>query len=277
MLACFSPAITRRAAASSVAPVITATAAPCVLPAFGAHDRETGQHHRKGHILRLTDAVEALLAFAAALLALRLAGDLTARYRARRAPELAAWAASLLSYAVASAALAWGAAAGWDDRAFRVYYLAGGLLTAPLLGAGSLLLRGIRWVGPAALVYSGLAVGMMVSAPLSAPVSGTDIPEAQAHLDFVPARLTAVLANSIGTLAVVAVAVLTLRRRPFGNSLLLAGVAVAAIGSALAGLGTAASSAFAVAAVLLLYGGFLLGRAPRRVRISRLTRRSSPA
>jgi hypothetical protein len=221
--------------------------------------------------------VEALLAFAAALLALRLAGDLFGRYRARRAPELAAWAASLLSYAVASAALAWGAAAGWDDRAFRVYYVAGGLLTAPLLGAGSLLLRGIRWVGPAALVYSGLAIGMMISVPLTAHVHGTDIPKAQAHLDFVPARLTAVLANSLGTLAVVAIALLTLRRRPFGNSLLLGGVAVAAIGSALAGLGTAASSAFAVAAVLLLYGGFLLGRRPRGLRISRPTRRSSPA
>jgi hypothetical protein len=277
MLACFSSAITRRAAASSVAPVITGTAARCVLPALGARDRETRQHHRKGHNLRLTDAVEALLAFAAALLALRLAGDLVRRYRARHAPELAAWAASLLAYAVASAALAWGAAAGWDDRAFRVYYVAGGLLTAPLLGAGSLLLKGIRWAGPVALVYAGLAVGMIVSVPLTGRVSGTEIPEAQSHLELVPARLTAVLANSIGTLAVVAVALLTIRRRPFGNSLLLGGVAIAAVGSALAGLGTAASSAFAVAAVLLLYGGFLLGRAPRGLRISRLTRRSSPA
>jgi hypothetical protein len=227
--------------------------------------------------VRLTDDVEALLAFAAALLALRLAGDLVGRYRVRRAPELAAWGASLLAYAVASAALAWGAAAGWDDRAFRIYYLAGGLLTAPLLGAGSLLLKGMRLAGHAVLVYGGLAIGMMVSVPLTAHVSGGDIPEAQAHLDFVPARLMAVLANSCGTLAVVTIALLTLRQRPFGNSLLLAGVAVAAIGSALAGLGTAASSAFAVAAVLLLYGGFLFGQAPRSLRISRPTRRSSPA
>jgi hypothetical protein len=89
--------------------------------------------------------VEALLAFTAALVALRFAGDLFTRFRARRAPNLAAWAASLFAYAVASAALAWGAAAGWDDITFRVYYLAGGLITAPLLGAGSLLLRGHRW------------------------------------------------------------------------------------------------------------------------------------
>ena len=39
--------------------------------------------------------VDALLAFAAALVSLRLSGDLVRRYRRRRAPELAAWAAGL--------------------------------------------------------------------------------------------------------------------------------------------------------------------------------------
>ena len=81
--------------------------------------------------------MEALLAFAAALMALRLAGRVAARWRARRAPELLAWSSALFAYAVASAALAWGAAHGWDVRSFRVYYLFGGLVTAPLLGAGS--------------------------------------------------------------------------------------------------------------------------------------------
>jgi hypothetical protein len=206
--------------------------------------------------------VEALLAFGAALLALRLAGDLATRYRARRAPQLAAWSASLLSYAVASAALAWGAAAGWDDWAFRVYYLAGGLLTAPLLGAGSLLLRGHRWAGPVAYVYAGLAVGIAIAVPLKSPVTGSSIPEAQQHLDFVPARLLAVLGNSAGTLAVIAVALLTMRRRPLGNALIVAGVAVAATGSALAGLGEAETAAFIAAAVVLLYGGIVRSGAP---------------
>jgi hypothetical protein len=207
--------------------------------------------------------VEALLAFGAALLALRLAGDLAARFRARRAPQLAAWSASLLAYAIASAALAWGAAAGWDDRAFRVYYLAGGLLTAPLLGTGSLLLRGYRWAGPLAFAYAGLAIGTMVAVPLTASVSGTSIPEAQSHLDFMPARLVAVLGNSLGTLAVVAVALATLRRRPLGNTLIVAGVAVAAAGSGLSGLGVAETAGFVGAAAVLLYAGFLdVGRRP---------------
>jgi hypothetical protein len=201
--------------------------------------------------------VEALLAFAAALLALRLAGALAARWRARRRPELLAWTASLIAYAAASAALAWGAAAGWDEAAFRVYYLCGGLLTAPLLGIGSLLLSGRRWAAPVGLVYAGLAVGIAVAEPLTRPAGGHSIPQAQDHLDVFPARVLAIAANSLGTLAVVGIALLTIRRRPVGNGLIIAGVAVAALGSALAGLGAAETAAFTAVAVVLLYGGFV--------------------
>ena len=201
--------------------------------------------------------VETLLAFAASLIALRLAGRVASRWRSRRAPELLAWAAALLAYAVAAAALAWGAAHGWDARAFRVYYLFGGLLTAPLLGAGSLLLWRRRWAGPIALMYAGLAIGIAVAVPLHGTFAGDAIPAAQDHLDFVPARLVAVLANSIGTAAVVVVAAATFRRRPLGNALIVLGVALAAVGSALAGLGAAETAAFAVAAVVVLYAGFV--------------------
>lgn len=207
--------------------------------------------------------MEALLAFAAALLALRLAGALAGRWRARRRPELLAWTASLVAYAAASGALAWGAAAGWDEAAFRVYYLCGALLTAPLLGLGSLLLSGRRWALPVGLVYIGLAVGIAIAEPLTRPVSGHSIPQAQDHLDLFPARVLAIAANSLGTLAVVGIALLTIRRRPLGNGLIIAGVAVAALGSALAGLGAAETAAFTAVAVALLYGGFV-APAPRR-------------
>jgi hypothetical protein len=203
-------------------------------------------------------AVDALLAFAATLVALRLAAELARRWRRRRAPELAAWAASLLAFAVASAALAWGAAAGWSEPAFRIYYLCGGLLTAPLLGAGSLLRIGWRWAGPVALLYVGLAIGIATAEPLQNAVSGTDIPAAQDHLDLLPARMLAIVANTLGTAAVIGGALATLRRRPLGNALIIAGVAVAALGSALAGLGEAGTAVFAAAAAALLYGGFIV-------------------
>ena len=201
--------------------------------------------------------MDALLAFAAALVSLRLSGDLLRRFRDRRAPELAAWAAALAAYAVAAGALAWGAAAGWTDAAFRVYYLGGGLLTAALLGAGSLLLVGRRWAAPVALAYGGLAVGIALAMPLQEPISGTAIPEAQDVLDLWPARIAAIAGNSLGTLAVVVVAVTTLRSRPLGNALILAGVAVAAVGSGLAGLGVGALAPVIAAAAILLYAGFV--------------------
>jgi hypothetical protein len=212
--------------------------------------------------------VEVLLAFGAALLALRLAGSILGRWRARRAPELAAWGASLLAYAAASGALAWGAAAGWDPRAFRVYYLFGALLTAALLGTGSLLLSGRRWAGPIALVWVGLAVGIAISVPVHGVFAGSEIPAAQDHLDLLPARIAAIVANSLGTLAVVVVAATSFRRRPLGNALILAGVGVAALGSALAGLGAAGTAAFAAVAVVLLYLGFVPG-VLQRLRVGR--------
>jgi hypothetical protein len=64
--------------------------------------------------------MNALLPFAAALITFRLAGALAQRWRATRRPELLAWSFSLAAYAVAAAAIAWGEAAQWDGRAFRV-------------------------------------------------------------------------------------------------------------------------------------------------------------
>jgi hypothetical protein len=87
-------------------------------------------------------------------------------------------------------------------------------------------------------------------------VTGSELPAAQDHLDLFPARVLAIAGNSVGTLAAVVVAAATIRRRPLGNALLLAGIGVAALGSALAGLGVAGTALFAALAVVLLYGGF---------------------
>jgi hypothetical protein len=201
--------------------------------------------------------MEALVAFAAALLAFRLAGLLAARYRSSGRPELLAWSAGLAAYAVAAAAIAWGEAAGWDDRAFRVYYAAGALLTAPLLGAGSLLLVGRRRAAPMALVYVGLAVGVSLAVPVHGAFAAHGIPAAQDHLAFVPARLLAIVANIAGTLAVVVVALRSFRRRPLANGLIIAGITAAALGSGLAGLGAAGSALGIAIGAALLYLGFV--------------------
>jgi hypothetical protein len=208
--------------------------------------------------------VDALLAFAAALVSLRLSAELVRRARRRRSPAFAAWGAALAAYAAAAGALAWGAAAGWNDAAFRVYYLGGALLTAALLGVGSLLLVGRRLAAPVGIVYAGLAIGVALAVPLQLELSGTDVPEAQDVLELWPARALAIAGNSLGTLAVVAVAIVTFRRRPLGNVLVLAGVAVAALGSGLGGLGVGALAPVLAAAAVLLYAGFVAPTRPDR-------------
>jgi len=199
--------------------------------------------------------MEAILAFGAALVALRLSGRLAARWQQRREPHLALWSAGLAAYALGAAAIAWGTAAGWNEGIFRAYYLFGGLLTAALLGAGSLAGTGVRAAVPVALVYTGLAAGVALAVPLEAPLGGTSIPEAQEHLGLFPARSLAILGNVAGSLALVGVAVAGFRRRPLGNALLLAGFALAAAGSAVAGLGVAQTAAFVALAACLLYAG----------------------
>jgi hypothetical protein len=206
--------------------------------------------------------VDALLAFAAALVSLRLSAELVRRARKGRGAAFLAWAAGLAAFAAAAGALAWGAAAGWSDASFRVYYLGGALLTAPLLGAGSLLLVGRRRALPASLVYAGLAIGVALAMPLEPGISGTEVPEAQDVLDLWPARVLAIAANTVGTIAVVAVALMTFRRRPLGNALVLAGIGVAALGSALAGLGVGALAPVLAAAAILLYAGFVVPSRP---------------
>lgn len=199
--------------------------------------------------------MDALLPFAAALISLRLAGTLLGKWRERRDPATAIWAGSLAAYALASAALAWGASAGWDGRAFRAYYLFGGLLVAPLLGLGSLARAGRAWAGALALAYSGLAIGVAVAMPLHDVFPAGELPAAADHLNVLPGRVVAIAGNTLGTIAVVGVALLTLRRRPLGNALVVGAVAVAGIGSAFSGLGEAAQGAFLAAGAALLYLG----------------------
>jgi hypothetical protein len=189
-------------------------------------------------------AVDVLLSFGAALVSLRLAGLLARRRRW-------AWAGGLLAFAAASAAMTWGTAHGWDAPSFRVYYLAGALLAAPLLGIGSLSLAGRRWATPLGLVYTGLAVGVAASMPVHGSFGPTEVPNAHDHLGALP-RVVAIAGSSLGMLAVVSVALLTMRRRPLGNALLVGAVAAAAGASALTQTAVAAAAAsFAVAAALL--------------------------
>jgi len=102
---------------------------------------------------------------AAAGVALVFAFLLARLFTRRRRPYQLLWALSLLMYAVASVAVALGAANGWSRLGFQVYWLFGAVLNVPFLAAGELqlLLRNrnvqpVLWVVLAFLTAYAIAV-----------------------------------------------------------------------------------------------------------------------
>jgi len=79
---------------------------------------------------------------AAAAVALVFATALGRRFARSRRIHLAMWCGALLMYAVASLAVAVGAAAGWNGSLFEVYWILGAVLNVPLLAAGEVHLLG---------------------------------------------------------------------------------------------------------------------------------------
>jgi hypothetical protein len=74
----------------------------------------------------------------AAIVAFAFAGSLARQFARRRRSYQALWCAALLMYAIASGAVALGAANGWTAGEFRVYWALGAVLNVPFLAQGEL-------------------------------------------------------------------------------------------------------------------------------------------
>jgi cytochrome c oxidase cbb3-type subunit 1 len=162
---------------------------------------------------------DTLLPLTAAFVALLFSLMLARSYRRRPAGEKLLWAGGLVLFAVAAASEAAAQGSGWTDGLFRAYYLAGGVLTVVWLGAGSAWLQmSRRWrdVLTGALVVASLAAAAAV---LLAPVHHDAL--AAAHSGRPPANAAlgghafvwAIVLNSLGTLALVGGALLSVARR----------------------------------------------------------------
>jgi hypothetical protein len=102
---------------------------------------------------------------AAALIALAFAASLGRRFARSSRIHLAMWCVALVMYAVASSAVAAGAAVGWTRTLFEAYWILGAVLNVPLLAAGEvhLLRRGqaldlVVWIVLAFVVAYTVAV-----------------------------------------------------------------------------------------------------------------------
>lgn len=239
----------------------------------------------------------ALFALVAATISGFFALSLLRRWRASRRMQEFAWGISLGMYAVASLAVAAGAAQGWDFTTYRVFWLFGAVLTVPWLALGSIALAsGATKTGAVArALFAALVVALhpvalwatfsadLRLAPFLVPRPGdpehvtstTKIPRGAEVWDGALALPLGRYASIVGWLIVVAIAVWSSKprrgmrpppERVRANVLIAIGVSVVAIGGfALGRIGKGEAFSVALAlGVALMYAGFrLAGRAPR--------------
>ena len=225
---------------------------------------------------RTTPAVAAaLLPLGAALVALLFAALLLASFRRRPAGQKAFWAAGFALFAVAAGCEAAAQRAGWSEALFKAYYLAGGVLTVALLGAGSawllvrprardLLLGGLIVAAVAAAVTVALAP---VDHATLAGASGLRPPPNSVLGGH--AFLWAIALNSVGTVFLVGGSLLAIlrRQRVRTNVWIGAGALVVALAT---GLSRGGSYSFVYAGELLgismMFFGFRFAAAPAPAR-----------
>lgn len=204
------------------------------------------------------------------------------QYLSRRRPYQLVWSVALVMAAAGSAAYALSVMAGGQPVLFRLYYILGALWMAAYLGVGSVYLGFGPRAGRACLVLTTAAglVGtiLLAAAPLDAAAlaalqdgSGRGIIELGGA-----GRGILVAMNAFGTVAVVAVAVVSavrvLRTRgsglwAAGNLLIAAGVLIIGAAGSSAGLGQEGTMFWPVQTLgwMVTFAGFTLvnrGRAP---------------
>lgn len=226
--------------------------------------------------------MDQVFAVAAATVATGFAAQLTVSQVRRPRPHVAAWSVAMSMYALATWALAWGLIAGWGDGVFRVFYLFGAILNVVFLALGSAFLVLGRRVGAALLVaFSALGAGAAAATLGASFVPGARLDEvglpagsevfAPLSEGLASPRLWAVIANSLGTLLLVALAAYSVARfwrsnrgLAVGNLLIIGGTLAPALGGSLTGLGEAGGLS-----VSLLIGAALLWSGYRRAVQSR--------
>ena len=186
-----------------------------------------------------------------------------------RRPAFIAWTIGFALFTVAAAALWLGAANGWTDAVFRVYYLTGGILVVAYLAVGELLLvlpgrRVTRMAAATMLFVTFAAVAAVLAARVdAAALARTGATPPNDALEGTWPKVMAITLNSVGTVVLLVGSVASARRRHDPRPLLVAaGVAVIAVASTATRAGSYALFALGQAAGITL---ILLGLVTRRL------------
>lgn len=207
------------------------------------------------------------------------------RWSRRRRPHELAWTIAMALFCLAAMSLWWAEARGWSAASFRMFFAFGAVVNVPWLGLGTVYLLAGQRAGHAVmrslLVFSGFAVGVVLTAPIRGTISGTELPTGKEHFDALP-RILAAVGSSVPAVVIFAGAawsawrvlrgatpavtasatrnVSSPRRLALGNVLIALGALVLSASGTFSGrLG--ADTSFAVTLALgisILFAGFLV-------------------
>ena len=225
------------------------------------------------------------LAAASTIVAVAFGLSTLDRWLRRRRPHELAWSIAMALFAIAALALWWAESRGWSNGSFRVFFAFGAIVNVPWLGLGTIYLLAGPRVGHATmralLVFSGFAVGVVLTAPIKGLIDPTTLPTGSQHFDPLP-RILAAVGSSIPALVIFGGAawsawrvlrgntpaltsaatrnVRSARRLALGNILIAAGAAILSASGTFSGrLGADRSFAITLlAGIVVLFVGFLV-------------------
>jgi hypothetical protein len=231
-------------------------------------------------------SLHAALAAAATLVAVAFSLSTFERWLDRRRRHELAWTVALAMFAAGAAALFTGASLGWSGPVFRIFYFFGAIANVPFLALGTVYLLAGRRAGDRTAVVVTLAVafagGVLVAAPLTAPMETAALPRGSEVFGPLPRLLAAVASGTGATVVFLGAAwsagrlLVGRRARPgvppgaplgrlaAGNVLIALGTAVLSVSGLLNSM-LGAMDAFAVtlvAGVTLIFAGSLVARTP---------------
>jgi MFS family permease len=218
------------------------------------------------------------ISLVAAVAATGFALDLVVDARRRTRPHVAAYAAGVTMFAIATWALAIGINTGWTETSYRIFYLFGTVLNVLFLAVGSMFLVVGRRSGHVALLIAGaisaMATTLVTTVPFSNPLPTSGIPQDVfgSTITFGP-RLFAVIGGAFGGSTIIVLSLVSAfrfwnkdRRIVAGNALIVAGTIAASAGGTSVGF-LDATSVFAIslfAAAALIWLGYRVTRGGRR-------------
>ncbi|MFM7068157.1 MAG: hypothetical protein ACKOYM_01735 [Actinomycetes bacterium] len=176
------------------------------------------------------------------------------RYRRRQQPHELAWTTSMAMFALASFAYFAAAGLGWGPLTFRTFYLFGAILNVPYLALGTIYLLGGRQRGEVTRrflnVTAAFCAGVVLTAPLKVPVTGSEIPSGRVVFGPAP-RIMAAVGSGVASLILIGGALWSAAR--------LLRQRRAAAGNATAQRGGISPGRLAVTNVLIAVGTVILG------------------